>query len=123
MFPVIAKLSNKLWLLVVLTLTAIGITCLLKAIRQNSSYHLFADERNIAGIPNFLNVITNLPFVIIGIYGLYLITNVKQQKLIAMIYCALFLGIILTGFGSAYYHYNPNNATLVFDRFLCHFYL
>ena len=27
-----------------------------------------------------------------------------------------FVGILLTGFGSAYYHWNPNNDTLVWDR-------
>jgi hypothetical protein len=29
---------------------------------------------------------------------------------------ALFLGIFLTGFGSSYYHWNPNNDTLFWDR-------
>lgn len=32
------------------------------------------------------------------------------------IYGVLFAGILLTGLGSAYYHYNPNNDSLIYDR-------
>jgi hypothetical protein len=31
-------------------------------------------------------------------------------------YALLFIGVLLTGLGSAYYHWNPNNDTLVWDR-------
>jgi hypothetical protein len=31
-------------------------------------------------------------------------------------YYIFFTGILLVAFGSAYYHYNPNNITLVWDR-------
>jgi hypothetical protein len=66
-----------------------------------------------AGIPNFWNVITNLPFVIIGIYGLARLKGVRDHQLI---YTIMFIGIVLTGFGSGYYHLHPNNDTLVYDR-------
>ncbi|MGA8035626.1 MAG: hypothetical protein WB985_06610 [Candidatus Acidiferrales bacterium] len=31
-------------------------------------------------------------------------------------YFVFFVGVALTAFGSSYYHWNPNNATLVWDR-------
>ena len=40
-------------------------------IPQQQSYHNFADQREILGIPNFLNVITNLPFAIIGVAEIF----------------------------------------------------
>jgi hypothetical protein len=33
-----------------------------------------------------------------------------------VIYIALFVGVFLTALGSAYYHWNPNNNTLLWDR-------
>jgi len=32
-------------------------------------YHDFADQRHFCGIPHTLNVVSNLPFVIVGVWG------------------------------------------------------
>ena len=37
---------------------------------QNQSYHQFADQRELFGIPNFWNVVSNLPFIAAGAAGL-----------------------------------------------------
>ncbi len=37
---------------------------------QAAGYHEFADTRIFLGIPNFLNVISNIPFLLVGILGL-----------------------------------------------------
>jgi hypothetical protein len=34
-------------------------------------YHDFADQRSLLGIPNFWNVISNLPFLFIGGWGIW----------------------------------------------------
>ena len=39
-------------------------------LRQDQSYHAFADSRTILGIPNFWDVISNFLFVIVGVMGL-----------------------------------------------------
>ena len=83
---------------------------LLPPILQDQSYHRFADERTLFGIPNFWNVVSNLPFIAVGAVGL-------RQFYRDPATLALFLGIFLTGFGSSYYHWNPNNDTLFWDRF------
>jgi hypothetical protein len=37
---------------------------------QDQNYHQFADQRELFGIPNFWNVVSNLPFIAIGAAGL-----------------------------------------------------
>jgi hypothetical protein len=37
---------------------------------QDQAYHQFADQRELFGIPNFWNVASNLPFVVVGAVGL-----------------------------------------------------
>jgi Ceramidase len=76
---------------------------------QDQSYHQFADQRELFGIPNFWNVISNLPFIAVGAIGLLRFRRDATTF-------ALFAGLFLTGFGSAYYHLNPNDNTLFWDR-------
>src|SRR6516225_2480418 len=38
---------------------------------DSQTYHQFADQRELFGIPNFWNVISNLPFVAVGAVGLW----------------------------------------------------
>jgi Ceramidase len=82
---------------------------LLPPIPQDQSYHQFADQRAIFGIPNFWNVVSNLPFFAVGAAGLWRFRNDPAT-------IVLFLGIFLTGIGSSYYHWNPNDRTLFWDR-------
>ena len=82
---------------------------LVPPITQDQSYHQFADQRTLFGIPNFWNVISNLPFIAVGAAGLRRFHHDPATVV-------LFLGIFLTGFGSSYYHWNPNDQTLLWDR-------
>jgi hypothetical protein len=77
-------------------------------IAQSQDYHLFADTRRVFGIPNFWNVVSNVPFALVGLLGLW-----KLRGLAARI---LFAGVLLTCFGSAYYHWAPGDARLLWDR-------
>ena len=110
------KFSTKILLICLLTVIGLLITFLRPPIPQNTSYHVFADHAQILGITNFLNVCTNLPFVLVGIIGLRLLNKSGVKTPIAVIYGVLFSGIFLIGFGSAYYHLDPNNNRLVWDR-------
>jgi hypothetical protein len=76
---------------------------------QDQSYHQFADQRELFGIPNFWNVVSNLPFIVVGAVGLL---QVRRDATTIV----LFTGLFLTGFGSSYYHLNPNDSTLFWDR-------
>src|SRR6202049_4527259 len=75
---------------------------------QDQAYHQFADQRELFGIPNFWNVVSNLPFVAVGAVGLLRFHRDATTTV-------LFAGIFLTGFGSSYYHLDPNDSTLFWD--------
>jgi hypothetical protein len=107
--------QNRLLLLANTLLAGLAFILLREPIAQDPAYHMFADQRSIWGIPNALNVLSNLPFIFAGLYGL--LKGLKQvPSPRSSIYALLFIGIILTGLGSAYYHYAPSNETLVWDR-------
>lgn len=107
---------HRLYLLGLMTVLAVAGVYAIPHIPQSVTYHNFCDTRTLAGIRNFANVISNLPFVIVGLIGLLSVKRSVAPRNIAVIYISLFAGIILTGFGSAYYHGYPDNNTLVFDR-------
>ncbi|MGA8921400.1 MAG: hypothetical protein WB540_21920, partial [Pseudolabrys sp.] len=60
-----AKNRRVLVLLALMAASLVGLL-LLPAIAQDQSYHEFADQRTLFGIPNFRNVVSNFPFVAIG---------------------------------------------------------
>jgi hypothetical protein len=94
---------------IAVTLLVVGtILALLPALHQDGSYHHFADSRTLAGVPNFWNVVSNAPFALVGILGLLALSDVASR--------ILFTGVFLTAFGSAYYHWAPDDARLVWDR-------
>ncbi|KAL9647007.1 hypothetical protein ABK040_013861 [Willaertia magna] len=88
---------------------------------QPTSYHDYADKRACFNIPYCYYVLSNLPFVIVGLLGLHFlhssncVTHFRDRKEIT-IYKIAFFGILFGGFGSAYYHMFPNNMTLFWDR-------
>jgi hypothetical protein len=106
----------KVLLLLFCTLSAFILTIMLKPFPQDSAYHHFADQRSIAGLPNFFNVVSNLPFLFVGVYGLTKVKTSIAPSPIKRIYSVLFVGIFLIALGSAFYHYEPDNNSLVFDR-------
>jgi len=105
----------KIGILLLITIAGIITAFFIQPIAQDTGYHHFADARSLLSIPNCNNVITNIPFLIIGCIGMFF--SVKQIALSLRINIFIFfLGIFFTGIGSAYYHYNPTNDTLVWDR-------
>jgi hypothetical protein len=91
---------------------------------QPTDYHQFADQRTLLHVPHALNVLSNLPFCIVGVLGIAYIVRPSVWRSIAVFptawerwaYLLLFAFVGLTGVGSAYYHLQPNNATLYWDR-------
>src|SRR5688572_10600377 len=104
------------WVLAVTTLVLAVAAVIYPAMPQPMSYHEFADCRMWLAIPNFLNVTSNLPFVVGGIWGLALIWNAPPGRFMdpreQLPYLVFFLGALLTCFGSAWYHAAPDNTRL-----------
>jgi len=112
-------------LAVLLSLTLLGLvwTAMTAPIPQPASYHQFADQRTLVGIPHFWNVITNMPFAVIGVAGVIWLCR-RNREVPPLFeapgefrgYLLFFVAEALTALGSSWYHASPNNATLVWDR-------
>ncbi len=84
---------------------------------QSLDYHAFADQRPFFAVPNALNVLSNLPFALVGIIGMVVLKKRPGvcRELVA-IYVCFMGGLVCVALGSAWYHVNPGNSTLVWDR-------
>ncbi|WP_322029119.1 hypothetical protein [Paraburkholderia sp. J76] len=84
---------------------------------QAASYHHFADERSLGALPNASDVLSNLVILAAGIANLgWVVRRMSQRPLQLPGMLAAAIGLILTAFGSAWYHAAPSDATLVWDR-------
>jgi hypothetical protein len=95
---------------------AAAVVFTLPPLAQDPGYHQMADERRLLGVPNALNVASNLPFAIVGLMGLAGTAGGREARGVRWAYVAVFGGTVLTALGSAYYHLAPDNARLVWDR-------
>jgi hypothetical protein len=75
---------------------------ILRPIVQDPGYHAFADARTLLGVPNFWNVISNIPFFIVALYG---IRALRSRT-----------AFIETWERIAYCDLHPDNARLFWDR-------
>ncbi len=86
-------------------------------IPQRQTYHDFADQRTWFEISNSLDVLTNIPFCLVGLLGIAVLQHNRQfESPVFRMYLTLFVSVFLTGLGSAYYHLYPSDSTLVWDR-------
>ncbi|HVH41173.1 MAG TPA: hypothetical protein VM925_02485 [Labilithrix sp.] len=119
-------------LLVVLALAVGGLLWSEGPIAQPAGYHRFADTRTLYGIPNALNVLSNIPFFLVGWAGLAFLRrgptrdpdgpfrpgahtafeSLRERPA----YVLFFAGVLLTAFGSTWYHLAPSTSRLFWDR-------
>jgi hypothetical protein len=111
------------WVLIGAILLAVFVVLLFPAIPQSEAYHNFSDTRALVGIPNCLNVLSNAFFLLVGLLGIRFVLRRDPRGAAAFVdprerwpYFVFFVGVTLTAFGSSYYHLNPNDHTLVWDR-------
>src|SRR5215831_11990638 len=83
---------------------------------QDPSYHLLADTRVCGPIPRVGDVLTNLAILAAGLAGVALWERVHIAPGERAAYALLVAGMLLTALGSAYYHWAPSDARLVWDR-------
>ncbi|MFQ5880973.1 MAG: ceramidase domain-containing protein [Candidatus Methylomirabilales bacterium] len=114
----------RVLLIIGLGIAATGAVLSLPPIAQDTAYHNFADQRTMLGIPNILNVISNVPFGVVGALGLmFLLKKGTLRQGRPFIepsehwpFFMLFVGVTLIGFGSIFYHLAPTNPRLFWDR-------
>ncbi len=100
---------------------ALGLA-LLDPIPQDPRYHRFADRRICLAIRHCGDVLTNAGFLVVGAVGVCFLRRGTRRTQLPADRCELlawrvfFLGVLFTGIGSAWYHLQPDNTRLVWDR-------
>lgn len=95
---------------------------MLEPIRQDPSYHHFADSREWLGIANAGDTLSSLAFLAVGVAGLVFLWRRRrdspQFESVAETYAywLFFAALGGIGIGSACYHLAPDDARLVWDR-------
>lgn len=90
------------------------------AVAPPPHYHDFADQRVWCDVPHAMDVLSNLPFAAWGVAGLWMLARAVRLRVIesASVWLAglFFAGLIATAGVSSYYHWQPDDAGLVWDR-------
>lgn len=102
--------------------TTLSICALLVAhgpITQLAHYNEFANQAAFMGLPRAADVLSNLVFALVALWGIFMLwpVRVHQQLRAGRHGYGLFMvGLLLTAFGSGFYHLAPDNGRLVWDR-------
>ena len=113
--PSVLRVHWRHFLMVAIVAGSLALMLSQRPFGQDPAYHDFADRRTFLGIPNFFDVTSNLAFLLVGIAGLRIsLRNRLDRSRNAWV--ALFAGVTLVSVGSAYYHWDPSNQTLLWDR-------
>src|SRR5687768_2191188 len=95
------------WLLVV-ALAAAAALWWHGPIAQWAHYHDFADAAAWGGLPNAANVLSNLPFLLVGLWAL---RRGASRGPAHRAWTSLSIAVACTAFGSALYHWAPTDTT------------
>jgi len=112
-------LSRGAGLFAAIAALVVTIFLLSAPVPQDPAYHSFADTRSLFGIANFYNVVSNLPFLVVGAWGvLHVFRHADTIRMpgLELALIVFFSGVFLTAFGSSWYHLAPTNDILVWDR-------
>ena len=114
--------NRRIRLAVIAGITIVAAIVLISVPRLplDAHYHDFADARTIFGIPNALDVLSNIPFLIVGLWGVcWLLTPSSRASFSdsreRIPYLVFFVGVALTGAGSFWYHLAPSDSRLPWD--------
>jgi hypothetical protein len=112
-------MTNRTWTILAFTALSIAAAFLLPAMPQPTEYHDFADQRQLFRIANFLDVASNAGFLLVGVAGLFVVLKRRtpfEHNSERLPYAIFFVGLVLTALGSGYYHLQPDNEHLFWDR-------
>jgi hypothetical protein len=87
---------------------------------QPADFHAYADQRMLWGLPHAMDVLSNLPFALGGLAGAWMLWRAPAGALGTMeraMAALFFTGLLVTAFGSSWYHLQPDDAGLAIDRY------
>ncbi|BCO26658.1 hypothetical protein MIZ03_1541 [Rhodoferax lithotrophicus] len=112
-------LSRPEQVLLAALLAALALAAWGPSVAQHAQYHAFADQRGWHGLPCAMDVLTNLPFAVVGLWGLVRLWQASLQRSLNdhwQLAAVFFGGLLVTAAGSSYYHWQPDNHGLAWDR-------
>jgi len=88
---------------------------------QPQHYHAFADTARLGTVPNAPNVLSNMAFLAVGLWGFLVVVSPRSAGAFNTSWerwpwALFFIAVTFTAPGSAYYHWRPDDATLFWDR-------
>ena len=107
------------WRALLPTMVTIGATAALLVygpIAQFPNYHVFADDRMLLGIPHWGDVLSNVGFAIVAVWGLTVLSATRGNRAGRLGYGLFLVSLLLTSIGSSFYHWAPDDSRLVWDR-------
>jgi hypothetical protein len=108
---------------ILLLLAGIGLLALAvfgPPLAQPARLNDLADQRVLWGLPFAMDVMSNLPFALAGVAGLWLLARSptgalsRAERSMATLF---FAGLVLTACASAWYHLGPDDMGLAIDRY------
>jgi hypothetical protein len=110
----------RAWLLGLFFIALAAATVLMPPVPTPAHLVVYADRREFFGVPNFFDVVSNVPFMLIGAWGLHIVARQSRKAFGTPAekwpYGVFFASVALAGIGSMYYHLVPDAARLVWDR-------
>jgi hypothetical protein len=111
----------RFYLLCAIAAAAVAGLFMVAPIPQDPGYHNFADRRGWLGIANFGDVVSNLPYALVGLFGLYRLWRLREAveswSRYPYLHLLAFFAILATvAVASSYYHLAPDNDRLFWDR-------
>lgn len=88
-------------------------------IAQPARYHDFADISVLCGVTHAADVLSNLGFALVGLYGWVRLSSRNGGAALGdsrFGYHLFLIGLVLTAIGSGWYHLQPDDFRLVWDR-------
>jgi hypothetical protein len=112
--------TRAAWTMSVLGVAAVIAMVFSPAVPQPSGYLDFADTRDLLGMPHFWNVVSNLPLLGVGAWGLHVVARADARTFVEPgekpPYAFCFAAVALAGVGSSYFHLAPDAGRLMWDR-------
>ncbi len=108
-------MDRKGWIFIALALFSVIFVLSCSPIYDPSDVNAYADERSFLGIPNFFLVAPDVLFLVFGLMGLWKLGH-QRTTFLRSIWTVFFIASIGIGLGSGYYHLDPSDPRLFWDR-------
>lgn len=81
-----------------------------------SHMHQFADQRPWLAMPHAVNVLSHVPLIPVGVWGLWRVSRLPKDEPLRWIWFWFFVCQMLATTGGMVYHWAPSDASFIWDQ-------